>query len=796
VQIRQAIGEVNEIRNVLRQCVAGQLRFDDVELLHTDMATYVPLVYETLSALAREGETLGDDLPVTFAEGIPCRYSRPGRALTMWLAWIVDGYPQATLVQLLREGLLEVLQPDEQSVSFSRISGLLRAVGIGFGRDRYARHLIEKIIGLEHQLATGDGTTDEEGEPIPGRIQALRRDLRDYQALAAFVDVLLACSPADPADHAALLAGATKFLKSHARSVSQIDRFSVLRLAADIEDMGQWVSEDGQASVDAWEWLAKLPDEARVLGSGPRPGCLHVAHAFSGGHTGRPHAFIVGLDDSRFPGAGMQDPLLLDIERAKLSGELPTAASRLDDKVRDFIRLLARLRGHVTLSYCAQGVSEDREMFPSGVILSAFRLVSGQRTADHSDLQRWLTKQGPAASFAPAYAIESVSAAEWWLWRLCGAETAQDPEQVVLAQHPHLARGLHGANRRRSSEFTEYDGRVEAAGADLDPTQMDHRVLSPNRLQKIGKCSLMYFFEYGLGIAPPQDIGVDRNVWLDPQASGLLLHEVFERFMRELLTEKRSPDHKRDEPRIRELLAERIGHYLDLHPSPSEGVFQRQQAELEQAVLTFLREEEHYCRSEHSRPAYLEASLGMESEEHSTPLDTLDAIPVPLDGGRHVRLRGRIDRIDLVGDGAVKTFRIWDYKTGSTYGYDRANAFQQGRVLQPFLYVTMVAHRVREVVDPGAEVSHFGFFFPGRKARGERIEWSQQDLADGPRILARLVQIVTNGAFLATNDAKDCKFCGYLGICGDTERVTSASAMKLEIVENQLLAPMRDLRNG
>ena len=52
VRIRRAVGEVNEVRDVLRQCVAGQLRFDDVELLHTDTETYVPLVYETLCTLS------------------------------------------------------------------------------------------------------------------------------------------------------------------------------------------------------------------------------------------------------------------------------------------------------------------------------------------------------------------------------------------------------------------------------------------------------------------------------------------------------------------------------------------------------------------------------------------------------------------------------------------------------------------------------------------------------------------------------------------------------------------------
>ena len=57
-------------------------------------------------------------------------------------------------------------------------------------------------------------------------------------------------------------------------------------------------------------------------GLGPRGGCLHVAHVLAGGHSGRPHTFIVGLDDGRFPGVGLQDPILLDEER-RASPDLP-----------------------------------------------------------------------------------------------------------------------------------------------------------------------------------------------------------------------------------------------------------------------------------------------------------------------------------------------------------------------------------------------------------------------------------------------------------------------------------------
>jgi ATP-dependent helicase/nuclease subunit B len=770
VTIRHAIGEVNEVRDVLRRCVSGQMRFDDVELLHTDAETYVPLVYETLCALAREGETLGDDLPVTFAEGIPCRYSRPGRALAIWLAWIEDDYPQPVLVQMLREGLLEVNQAGDEGMSYSWLSALLRGVGIGFRRERYRTQLKDRIAGLQCQIDEPPNIEGDDGELGPRRLASLHRQLQGLQSLDLLCERLFACSPTNPSNDIELLAGAAKFLKTLARAVNQIDRFAVLKLAEDIGEMHQWLSVvDGETHFDARDWLTRLPSESRVLGSGPRPGCLHVSQALSGGHSGRPYTFIVGMDDSRFPGVGLQDPLLLDSERRKLSPELVTAAERLKQRQRDLIRLLARLRGKLMLSFAARSVDDDREMFPSGPVMAAYRLISGKRDGEQSDLFAWLAQQSPPASFAPYDPAEGLSPAEWWLWRLCGATSVRDPVALVLTHFPHLARGRRAAAERRRREFTEYDGCVEQAGHDLDPTQSDHDVLSANRLQKIGTCPLKYFFEYGLGIVPPDELEVDSTIWLDSLTSGSLLHGLFERFMRELLVAGLIPSYERDKARLRELLAAEIARYREIYPVPSESVFQQQQARLDQTAMTFLREEERYCTREGSRPVYLEASLGMATEEHSTPVDTLDPIPIDLSGQRQVRLRGRIDRIDLIGSGAVKTFAIWDYKTGSTWGYDRAKPFQQGRILQPYLYMTMVTHRLRATVDPNAVATYFGFFFPGIKARGERMTWTRDSLAPGREILERLVQIVSSGAFLATNNADDCKYCDYRGICGDVD---------------------------
>jgi hypothetical protein len=106
----------------------------------------------------------------------------------------------------------------------------------------------------------------------------------------------------------------------------------------------------------------------------------------------------------------------------------------------------------------------------------------------------------------------------------------------------------------------------------------------------------------------------------------------------------------------------------------------------------------------------------------------------------------------------------------------------------------MVGHRLSEVEHAAPRVARFGFFFPGRRERGRRIQWTPDQLSDGERVLEALVEIVRKGAFLATTDANDCRYCDYAPICGDVEALAAASQAKLDKADNRILQPYRELR--
>lgn len=312
--------------------------------------------------------------------------------------------------------------------------------------------------------------------------------------------------------------------------------------------------------------------------------------------------------------------------------------------------------------------------------------------------------------------------------------------------------------------------------------------MSSSKLECLGRCGLACFFAQGLGIRPPEELAIDPTRWLDPLAAGSLLHGVFERFFRARLERDEAPCAADHWPELQAILQAAIDEFREQYPPPSPSVFEAQCGQFRRAAWIMLAEEEEFRRRTGSRPVYLEACLGL-APGAGTPLDDAEPVPVELGDGRRLRVCGKVDRVDRVGE---HEYAIWDYKTGSAWKYRPGDPFRQGRVVQPALYLAMVARRLKQVA-PGARVGQFGFFFPSAKERGRRIQWNAAQLAEGRRVLGALANVAAQGAFLATDDPSDCTYCDYLPICGDPRSVAESSRVKLAAGE-EILGDMARLR--
>jgi len=803
-QLFRASGEVNEVREVLRRCVGGGIPFDDVEIIHTDTGTYVPLIYEKLCRMEFDGY---EDRPVTFEEGLHASFFRPGRAMCAWASWVIDGYPQQTLVRMLQDGLLEVPGAKEAKLGSNRLGALLRSVPIREGRQRYITCIDTKINALKTRL--GDLVDDEDGAGSARR-NNIEREIKGLTLLRPVVESLVAGSPAGGETQAAILRMAREFLGARARCAGRMDEFARKRLLTNVDQYLESLEEDTTVEgLDVLAWLHSLADESQVGGQGPTPGCLYVTNLSQGGHSGRKHTFIVGLDDRRFPGAGLQDPLLLDAERSAMSLELRTAGDSLERKVDAFYQLIARLGGQVTLSYSCRNLADDNEAsYPAGVVASAYRLLSGEDSFEQERMDEWI---GPPVAFAPLEEEECIDATEWWIWRTCVAEQGAAALGIVTDTFPHLERGRRAREMRESDLFTEFDGYVPEAALDpeVNPALEGGRPISANRFQALARCPMDFFFAHVLRLKPPEEYAVDPSVWLDVKTKGILLHSVFQRFLSALGKRDVRADFDRHWAELKAILDDEVARATAEIPPPLARVSEsgsaplyaqayfNDLAQMEKTAEIFLRAEAQ--GTGRGEPLYFEASIGFEShQKERTPLDVVEPVEVQVGSGKdakHVRLRGGVDRVDLLAktDGA-EYYAVWDYKTMGGSRYRVQGPFHMGRYLQGAIYPRIVERRLHETGVAGAKVVKFGYIFPTEYIRGEPIEWTAAELAVGDRVLWLLCELVQRGCFTFSDDPNDAEYSDCTEAFGDLDEAAGQVKAKLENTANEAMWPFRELR--
>ena len=781
-----AIGEMNEVREIFRQCLSNEIPLDQVELLHTDTETYLPLIFELAH---RAGDCTAEEreLPVTLAEGIPVRYSRPGRALSAWVSWVRNDFLQSVLETMLQEGLVSTDPAKHKQAEGLTLARLLGSTAIGFKRERYLPALEKLVKSIERELESRSPEPRIDDDSEDARQAQVTKRLQTARSLLDLVNGLLKGAPFPDWGQTAVLDSVKEFLQARVVLGSDFDEHSQRVLINAIGAMSSFLGRIGETNLSIWDWLAGLPHNLRVMGSGPRPGALHVAHVYNGGHTGRRHTFVVGLDDRRFPGGGLQDPVLLDNEREVLSSALPRAADQISKRTDRFLRLLNNLSGDVTLSYPCRNISDDSEMFPSPIMS---QILSG---TEEEPTKKDSTTEGPV-SFAPFNPDESLDMMEWWMARLCRTREVKDSENLLLRYYPHLARGNEAARQRQSDRFTIFDGLVPHSDPNLDPTRSGRLILSPSRLQTIGTCPRKYFFKYVLRLAPPQDLEPDKDTWLDKATFGSLLHDLFHDFVRDRMPYGWPPKYPDCLTQMEDMARRLAEETKERIQPPSEDVYRRQLKELIRSAKVFL---EYESTTRDVVPIILEGAFGLKPKGDGKRGSVVAAKPVALNlpNGKTIRVCGIMDRIDKVCGSSSDEWVIRDYKSGSTYSYRSKDPFWQGRLVQHGLYKAMLESVTGTVSElPAARVREFCFFFPGQTERGLPIVYDSSDLKEWGFVVGKLSDILANGAFIATNQVKDCTFCDYTAICGDLEKLEKTVSLKLENQDNVVLEPMRELR--
>ncbi|HEY6099422.1 MAG TPA: PD-(D/E)XK nuclease family protein [Anaeromyxobacter sp.] len=784
-RIFRASGEENEIRAVFREVLSKGIPFDEVEVLHTDPATYPALAFE----LASE-----HGIPATFSGGIAAPFTLPGQAALAFLRWIELGYEAEALREALAGGILTF--PREMASRAGPLAAAreMRRAGIGWGRERHLSALDRLAAEIAYRRPRSDEDDDEEA-----RLARRERRLRAVDAARKFAARGLSLAPdAEEADLAAVARGARLFVAEFGRVRDELDGTAASALCGlfqEIESLpGRPVPRASAAAR-----LAEAVRSLHVTPERPRPGRIHFADFRSGGFSGRRHTFVIGLDEKRHPGGGREDPVLSDEERRGINAlsdaALPLAPDRSVENALALKACVARLRGEVAFGYAGwnlRDLANPGEVFPSPFLLEVHRLAAGEAGADYA---RLAAVTGEGEGFVPE-AGRALDETEWWLARI-GDFRGPATEAAVAAIHPWLADGLLAEAARRSPEPTPWDGVFSKPTPELDPRETG-MPMSASRIKMLADCPFGYFLAHVLKLASPDEPEENATEWLDKRTIGSLIHRVFRRFLEDLSRSGRRPAFPADLAALEAVADEELGAMRRRVPPRSELAYARSRDDVRFACRTFLISEA--ARPDDAEPVAFEVSFGIPAPpDDDSPPEFPDPVEIALRGGRVLRLRGSIDRVDRDGAGR---YHVWDYKTGASMYTHEELGIDAGRQIQPALYAlaweSLAARRGSAASGadaPPARVARSGYFFPGRRGLGERfaIAYSAEEARE---TLDALFDLVAAGAFPHSPDKdSDCFVCRDLtAFCPDREEAGKKSRAKLEKASAPALAAWRHLR--
>jgi ATP-dependent helicase/nuclease subunit B len=727
-----------ELREVLRRVVAAGLRWDEVEIIATDTAAY---------GVALDGVARRLGIPVTHATGLPSSRTRPGRAAAAYLEWIEQGLPAELLRRMLERGDIawRAAGDDAAGVSGTALARRLRALQVGRGRERYHDTIRRRLHALEQPVRARDDAALHE--------ERRQRERAELNALAALLDALLATVPApadpltgtSPADIAGALLAALEFVPA----ADAVDRTVRARLVERLHRMERSMTRQTALGAAVAIVAASIDDRVpapEAEGAAPwvsAGGRLHFSDLEHGGYAARRATFVVGLDAARFPGGGGIDALLVDDDRRRLTGgqsiaALPTAADRIDELRYGFASLAARLRGRVTFSYAAWDAADGRAAAPAAELLQAYRVLTGDAAADYEALH---ASTAPAASAIPRGSA-LLDADDVWFDALHSAGTLRRGVTTVCAAYPNLDAGARAVAARLRETPSAFHG-IIAPRPQLDP-RTSRQPVSATQLETLGTCAHRYLLRHVLRVRPPETRDATLEQWLSPVERGSLMHSVYDRSMQRAMDDGVAYDDAAFESLVLDTLDSFSSEWVAKMPPPGEAVYELERSLLREDARAFVA----MVREDAPRVIALERRFGEDGEP---------AVEIELPDGGTILLRGAIDRIDEIEDGALA---VIDYKTGSaaSFGAQRG-PFNGGRRLQHVLYAAAAARLF------GRSVARAEYHFPTRRSENQRHRYDTASLDDGRAVIVDLLELVRTGAFLPTNDPNDCRFCDYGDVC-------------------------------
>jgi len=649
-------------------------------------------------------------------------------------------------------------RPTKQLLMPRRWESLLVDAAVIGGPGRWHRRLDGLVRSLEERIQKA--SEHERG--------SLERQLEVLHALRTFalpiVDALGALPSAAPwgtwLDTLSLLAERTIDTPEAIRAV-----LAQLEIVRDVGPVGL---------KDVLAVLSERLGEITVPSKAEKAGAVFVSTVDEARGRVFDVVFVPGLAEKLFPQRVVEDPLLSDEERARISEHLETQLRRVESERAALAIAVGAARRRVVLSYPRFESDKARPRVPSFYALEAIRAAEGRlpgfaelaRRADEASQ----TRIGWPAPVRPELAID---AAEYDLailrQLLNGAQKEVDgAAHYLLSASQRLKRSLQFRARRWRPEWRYVDGLVDPNAFAREAlsarhTQLSERGFAVTALEKYAACPYRFYLATVVGLSARREATAVEE--MDAPTRGLLIHELL-RSVSSALHEQGLFAPSSDFAEARRVLLRTVDdqerEWRDKLAPVITRVWDDAIADITTDLLRWLLETRESgwapCAFEHEFGRFLTGS----SEGTG---------PIVLDSG--LPLRGVIDAVEESGN----HLRATDYKTGQRPEDD--TVVSGGRHLQPALYAMVL-----EKLYPTRTITGGNAFYC--TSRGE-FSRNEVPLAAPARAAADTVHrtIATafaSGFFPAAPAEKTCEYCDFLKVCGpyERERVERKDTTRLE----------------
>ena len=752
-----------EVRTVVRSIVASEAPFHRIAVVHRQDNPYASLLRQELdfAQIPYSGVThrsLGDTQTGLFLLGLAdlaVELNGPRGAIDRerFIEWITSTPVRWTREQGEGETVLRSM-----TIPATAWADLARSARANGTIQNWKIRLAAYLAQMELQTEAANGR-DEGDDPF---IRRLRRSVTELQK---FLELLAGALSGFGNSNGMEWESASIQLKSLMttyhwavveESPDDLRRIDELvDSLVSLKEWGTWFSLEALRESIREGLQSQASDRGDPVGAG-----VYIGPPAGIAGTEYDVMYAVGMVERQFPPRPRSNPWLV-----RNRPELDRVSSM---ERYDFMAAVAAARKAV-LSWPA-ATAERRSAYPSRWVIEAANHLhqreGGANRLTHENLTEnasakpWLMvvpSREAGLRNLPDFQMQPADGTEYNLVHLVAETRDTLIHHQAIATDPRMTSALNGRNARNANVLSPWDGRL---GPDIPRVAAigtrDYPV-SPSALETWATCPYKFFLSRILGIAVPPEEEEDEMSALE---RGSLVHRILERFVRE---------GKQTDTDLLELAEAEFAIAEGRGVTGYPLLWDIAKEDIRAGLQRFMAAETEWLKGTGAE-ASAEASFGGGTE--------IGEVSVAVDDLGEIWFRGKIDRIDRVGD----EIRVRDFKTGKPDPYfDGARGRKadrtlvNGRAMQLPVYVAAARQKYP---DPAVQISG-SYCFPLADNNTHGVApYSEDDWKEFHTPLFAIVGAARRGVFPATPETAgdsdqergNCTYCDFNRLCPTRRR--------------------------